>query len=88
MKFALIAAIASTQAIVTREPWDRDSLPDCPEDEARTRMDDGKTHVSKYPNVGATCKLQIGGLSLVMLGDDGDKKNAPKPEAEADVANP
>ena len=39
-------------------PWDKDSLPDCPADSGRTIMDDGKTHVSKYPNVGATCKVQ------------------------------
>ena len=38
-------------------PWDRATLPDCPADKTRTRMDDFITHVSKYPNVGATCKL-------------------------------
>ena len=35
-------------------------------------MDDGKTHVSKYPNVGATCKVQksaIASESLVQFLD-------------------
>ena len=42
----------------SKTPWDKDSLADCPSDAGRTIMDDGKTHVSKYPNVGATCKMQ------------------------------
>lgn len=33
-------------------------------------MDDGKTHVSKFPNVGATCKSQIGADSLVQFLED------------------
>jgi len=33
-------------------------------------MDDGKTHVSKFPNVGATCKAQVGSASLVQFIDD------------------
>ena len=57
MKFATIAIIATTQAIVKREPWDKASLPDCPDDKNRITLDDGETHVSKFPNVGATCQL-------------------------------
>jgi len=89
MKFATIATIATTQAISKREPWDKESLPECPDDPARTRMDDKNfTHVSKYPNVGATCQLQIGGLSLVMLGGEPEAKAAVKADEKADVANP
>ena len=41
----------------TKEPiaWDAATLPPCPSPE-RTMMDDGLTHVVKYPYVGATCK--------------------------------
>ena len=67
MKFATIALIATATATTIREPWDKDSLPDCPEDKDRTVMDDGETHVTKYPFVGATCKLQIGDVNMVML---------------------
>ena len=35
--------------------WDAATLPACPSPE-RTMMDDGKTHVVKFPYVGATCK--------------------------------
>ena len=49
----------------SKTPWYKDTLPDCPADPARTIMDDGKTHVSKYPNVGSTCKFQVGSESLV-----------------------
>lgn len=37
-------------------PWDRSTLPDCPDDEGRLKMDDQKTHVTPWPYVGATCK--------------------------------
>jgi hypothetical protein len=57
MKFSTIAFIATATATTIREPWDKDSLPDCPEDADRTVMDDAETHVTKYPFVGATCKL-------------------------------
>ena len=53
MKFISLALIALVQG----EPWDKDSLPDCPADPERTVMDDSETHVVKYPFVGATCKL-------------------------------
>ena len=66
--FALAALLATVQSVNVAEPWDQDSLPACPEGK-RTKMDDGKTHVTKYPYVGATCQLQIGDTSLVMLGD-------------------
>jgi hypothetical protein len=57
MKYASIALLASAQAIVKREPWDKDSLPDCPEDKDRIIMDDAETHVVKFPYVGATCQM-------------------------------
>lgn len=53
MKFALF--VASAAAIRLGEPWDPNSLPDCPDDVKRTKMDDGKTHVTPWPYVGATC---------------------------------
>ena len=55
--FAYAALIASVTAIKiqAQEPWLKDSLPDCP-DFTRTVMDDGKTHVVRYPHVGATCQ--------------------------------
>ena len=39
-------------------PWDPATLPPCPSPE-RTMMDDGETHVVKYPYVGATCVMQM-----------------------------
>jgi len=54
----------------SKTPWDRDTLPDCPADTGRTIMDDGKTHVSKYPNVGATCKMQVNDATLIMFIDN------------------
>jgi hypothetical protein len=50
-------------------------------------MDDG-THVSKFPNVGATCQLQIGGLSLVMLGGEPAKAEPAPGEAAVKAADP
>jgi hypothetical protein len=41
------------------EPWLKDTLPACPEDETRTIMDDGRTHVTKFPFVGAVCQVQL-----------------------------
>merc|ERR1712159_66425 len=83
MKFAAIAILASAQATSIREPWIKDSLPDCPEDPARTVMDDGETHVTKYPFVGATCQLQIGDVNMVMLGGEPGTKPAPGPPTKA-----
>merc|ERR1712070_1073826 len=79
MKFAFAALIATASSIMVTEPWDKASLPACP-DPPRTIMDDGETHITKYPFVGATCQLQIGDVSLVML-------NGPTPVAKigADV---
>ena len=61
---------AEDVALQLRDPvsWDPDTLPDCPADPKRTKMDDMKTHVTKYPYVGATCKLQIGETALIMTG--------------------
>ena len=77
MKFAIAALLSASNAykLKSAEPWDKDSLPTCP-DEPRTIMDDGKTHVTKYPYVGATCKLQIGETTLIMMQTEDP---APKP---------
>ena len=70
MKFFAVALIATVQSVKLNEPWDPESLPACP-GEGRTIMDDGKTHVSKYPYVGATCVLQLNQEdSLIMLGKE------------------
>jgi hypothetical protein len=51
--------------------WLKDTLPACPDDKNRTIMDDGKTHIVKYPFAGAVCQLQledeIGNSELVYL---------------------
>jgi hypothetical protein len=49
-------------------PIDPENLPACPADEGRTIMDDGETHVSKYPNVGATC-------AFTQIEDDVNNEN-------------
>jgi len=85
VSFAVACLISNTSAVKLRTrdagpwtydasatPWDKGSLPDCPADGGRTIMDDGKTHVSKYPNVGSTCKAQksaIASESLVQFLD-------------------
>ena len=67
MKFNLvIAALGAVSAVKLNEPWDKASLPDCPEP-TRTVMDDGKTHVTKYPYVGATCKVQVPSENMVLI---------------------
>ena len=53
--FALAALMCVVSAIKIEEPWKESTLPDCP-DFTRSVMDDGKTHVVRYPHVGATCK--------------------------------
>ena len=67
--FALAALVATSQAVNLVEPWDPESLPDCPEGK-RTKMDDMKTHVTKYPYVGATCKVQVGETALIMMENE------------------
>ena len=67
-----------------KEPvaWKPDTLPACPSAE-RTMMDDGKTHVVKYPYVGATCKAAS--LAEVESADEdakAPKKGAAKPAAK------
>ena len=61
--FALFLAAVSATTIKQLAPpkaypdsltWDPATLPACPEP-SRTIMDDGETHVTKYPYVGATC---------------------------------
>ena len=66
MKFATVATIASTQAIVTRQPVGQ-SLVECPSP------------------VGTACQLEVGGLSLVMIGGEPDAKPA---AAAADAKAP
>ena len=66
MKIAIAALLSVSSAVKLGEPWDKDTLPTCP-DAPRTVMDDGKTHVTKYPYVGASCKLQIGETTLIMM---------------------
>ena len=62
--FTFFALIAVAAAIQIEEPWKKSTLPDCPEP-SRTVMDDGKTHVVKYPMVGATCKEGAATLAQV-----------------------
>ena len=63
ISFAVAMLLQSSQSIRITDPkvepkaWDPKTLPECPSDPARTIMDDGKTHISKYPYVGASCKL-------------------------------
>jgi hypothetical protein len=62
MKFAVACLLGVTSAVILKGdpiPWEKDTLPDCPKDKTRTRLDDFKTHVTKYPYVGATCKIQV-----------------------------
>ena len=68
----------------SKTPWDKETLPECPADTGRTIMDDGKTHVSKYPNVGSTCKFQVGADSLVQFVDNAENiQTATDPAAAA-----
>ena len=81
MKF--IALVAAVSALQLAEPWDKDSLPECPKDPSRTLMDDRKTHVTKYPYVGATCKMQVAseGVTLVMTEAQDEDERKPLPGA-------
>ena len=54
----VVAASATTIKQLSAEPWLPETLPACPEP-SRTIMDDGETHVTKYPYVGATCVAQV-----------------------------
>ena len=85
MKFAFAALIATASSIMVTEPWNKDSLPACP-DAPRTIMDDGETHVTKFPFVGATCQLQIGDVSLIMLGAEPAAAAPAKPSKAALMA--
>ena len=59
MKFLVffVAAVSSMKLKQLGTPWLKDTLPTCPDDKNRTIMDDGKTHIVKYPYVGAVCQL-------------------------------
>lgn len=51
-------------------------------------MDDGSTHITKYPYNGATCKLQVQeqGVTLIQLGADPVAEVAPAAAAAAPAA--
>ena len=68
-----------------KEPvaWDASTLPPCPSAE-RTMMDDGKTHVVKFPYVGATCKA----ASLAEVESTDEDAKAPKKGAAKPAAKP
>jgi len=68
-----------------KEPvaWDPSTLPPCPSAE-RTMMDDGKTHVVKFPYVGATCKA----ASLAEVESTDEDAKAPKKGAAKPAAKP
>jgi hypothetical protein len=53
-----------------QEPWDKASLPQCPQDTRRTIMDDGLTHVTKYPFNGATCAMQLPATGELVFVDE------------------
>jgi len=63
ISFAVAMLLQTSQSIRITDPkvepksWDPKTLQACPTDPARTILDDGKTHVAKYPFVGASCKL-------------------------------
>jgi len=92
MKFAVACLLGLTSAFrLNAEPvaWDKDTLPECPTDKKRTVMDDGKTHVAKYPFVGSTCRLQVveEGITLIQLGDAAPAEIA-APAAPAEISAP
>ena len=72
--FALLiaAASATTMRQLAAEPWLPESLPACPEP-SRTIMDDGETHVTKYPYVGiyvgkyVFCKKYVGATCVAQV---------------------
>ena len=80
-------------------PWVESSLPDCP-DFSRTVMDDGITHVVRYPHVGATCKgemwpeakgtakAQEAPEVLVQVKEEPPKEAQPAAEPEKDKPAP
>ena len=53
--YALLYSTTRAFKISRKEPWDPATLPPCPDDPKRTIMDDGKTHVTKFPMNGASC---------------------------------
>ena len=88
MKYSLAIALligATSSVLIARgdTPWIKESLPECPKDKKRTKMDDQKTHVVKYPYVGASCKLYIPeqDISLVMSLPDELQGGPPPPPA-------
>lgn len=75
VSFAVAMLLSSTQAVRVKDspvpkPWDPKTLPECPSDPARTIMDDGRTHVTKYPYVGASCKPQTESKSFVQIDEE------------------
>ena len=56
--------------------WLKETLPACPTDENRTIMDDGKTHIVKFPYVGAVCQAQIANvMDAVNLNEEAQSKH-------------
>ena len=78
---AKVAEAAAKKVVPQPVAWDKDTLPNCPGAD-RTVMDDGKTHATKYPYVGASCKAQVSSSSLVQLNDDKSEAllDFPKPQ--------
>ena len=88
--FTFSALMCVAAAIKIQEPWKESTLPDCP-DFTRTVLDDGQTHVVRYPHVGATCKGPAwpeakgtkeaqAAPALVQLSEDPPKAAAPPAE--------
>ena len=98
--FAVACLLGLSSAVkISGDPvsWDKDTLPDCPADKTRTVMDDGKTHVTKYPYVGASCKIQVEeeGITLIQTHGPSDEYSfaaqteaAPATAAQTTVAAP
>ena len=68
---AATAAAAAAEEAGPPKPvaWLKDTLPACPDDKNRTIMDDGKTHIVKFPYVGAVCALQIDDTVMIQIRD-------------------
>ena len=56
---ALLNCSVNGVKLSSNDSWDKSSLPACPSDARRTVMDDGLTHITKYPYNGATCAMQL-----------------------------
>ena len=94
--FTFAALMCVVASIKIQEPWKESTLPECPEF-TRTVLDDGQTHVVRYPHVGATCKgpawpeakgtKEAQAATLVQLTEDPPAAAAP-PAAPKKLAAP